>query len=240
MNPDLTSIDATDYSVADWRNKEIDSCHTLLTSEYDKNAADKGCGVKANDIWGWRTPRLECTNNTLKALIEVGFVYDCSLQEGRNARGGDFVWPYTLDNGSPGNSQIGSHEGLWELPCYAFIVPPNLHSITDYKRVIGLDYYCFAKSDWGGAQMSGPQFFSVLKYNLDLRLQGNRCPFLIGLHSDIYSSAINDQYPSSTLEGRQKALEDFINYALGKDEVRFVRACDVIKWMRNPVILSEY
>ena len=179
MNPDLTSIDATDYSVADWRNKEIDSCHTLLTSEYDKNAADKGCGVKANDIWGWRTPRLECTNNTLKALFEVGFVYDCSLQEGRNAQGGDFVWPYTLDNGSPGNGQIGSHEGLWELPCYMFMVPSNLQSVVGGQRITGLDFYCFARSDWGGRQMSGPQFCSILKYTLDLRLQGNRSPLLI-------------------------------------------------------------
>jgi hypothetical protein len=57
----------------------------------------------------------------------------------------------------------------------------------------------------------------------------------IGVHSDVFSNGKDDQFPNASSHiARQNALRMFIDYALEKPEVRFVRPLDLIEWMRNP------
>ena len=85
---------------------------------------------------GFRTPYLEYNAATFAALVELDFVYDTSIEEGYQSDqdGRNFYWPYTLDNGSPGNQLsarkgnkelVAPHPGLWEIPLHVFIVPDD-------------------------------------------------------------------------------------------------------------------
>jgi hypothetical protein len=99
-------------------------------------------------ITGFRAPRLEMNDQGLQAVKAMGYSYDVSLEEIQPPGWVDaavdtdtdsmkgfawFPWPYTLDNGSPGNwnQQINGDKawvtnfpaGLWELPVYEAYIP---------------------------------------------------------------------------------------------------------------------
>jgi hypothetical protein len=191
----------------------------------------------------------------------MGFLYDCSLEEGfqDDQDGTNFYFPYTLDEGSPGNKfthlqnpeieEIGNHEGLWEIPAYAVTVPPDelcekygikkglrkkcgqLQSYFNEAngKITGFDYNL-----WVEFQMTGDEFLATLKYTLDLRLEGNRAPFFFGGHSGIY--ALNyDSEPviKITEHERRRTIEKFLDYAQSKPEVRIVSPVKIIEWMRE-------
>ena len=94
--------------------------------------------------------------------------------------------------------------------------------------------------------MTKPEFTAVLKYTLDLRLEGNRAPFLFGAHTDYYSSKYTGGYFNSSEESdlnadyteRQKAFEDFIEYALSIPYVRIVSNQKLLAWLKKPVALD--
>jgi hypothetical protein len=230
--------------------------------------------IPAVDIWGFRTPFLAYNNNVFTSTKELGFTYDCSIEEGEDStqNGTDFFWPYTLDNGSPGanvSAALGthppvdsSHKGLWEIPVYLTLTPPdsecvkygiatglrhrmwqNLKTFTGDStwdtisgKMTGLDY-----NIWFDFNTTKAEYIAILKYTLDMRLKGNRAPFIYGVHSDFYSL----QYISEPLGcatnyiQRKEAMVEFLDYALSKQEVRVVPAKDVIRWMRNPVALGQ-
>ena len=78
------------------------------------------------------------------------------------------------------------------------------------------------------------EVLAILKYTLDLRLNGNRCPMTFGVHSDIYSKDYNFPSNNVDLEERQMVLREFIDYALAKSEVRIVSMKKLLEWMRKP------
>ena len=85
--------------------------------------------------------------------------------------------------------------------------------------------------DWNvleAAKCDGAEFLAILKYTLDLRLAGNRAPFMVGGHTALYPRNKPD---------RRKAIEDFIAYALTKPEVRFVTGKQLVDWLRAPQAL---
>jgi hypothetical protein len=86
---------------------------------------------------------------------------------------------------------------------------------------------------WIEFGMTGTEFLATLKYTLDLRMKGNRCPMTFGTHSDIYSSKFRD-LPNSNVEERQQALKEFIDYALTIPEVRIVSTKELLDWIMNP------
>lgn len=228
----VTNFNGREYTKEEWLTKEIDSCHSTLT---------KTMKFPAADIIGWRTPRLEWNNALFEALTETGFVYDCSIESDPSEDGTSHYWPHTLNKGTPLSNSVTSHPGMWQLPAYRFVIPEELQAKAGVSVVTGLDYNVWVKKGWGGLELSGPDFTEILKHNLDLRMEGNRCPMLIGLHSDVYSSKKDADYPSSGgAAGRQKAIEDFVEYAEATyPEIRFVTGLDIIKWMRNPKPLGE-
>ena len=92
-------------------------------------------------------------------------------------------------------------------------------------------FIVFGAPDIGSDEID--EVVATLKYTLDLRLEGNRAPFMFGAHSDTYSSE-GESTPGATLEERQEAIEEFIQYALEKPEVRIVPIRDILSWMRDP------
>jgi peptidoglycan/xylan/chitin deacetylase (PgdA/CDA1 family) len=193
---------------------------------------------------------LSALGMTYDSSIEEG---DQPGQDGTN-----FFWPYTLDTGSPGNAaqfppdsprRIGSHPGLWEIPLHVFMIPSD-EDCSRYGATSGLRARVGAKLkesygngsgeavdrisglDWNvleAAKCDGPEFLAILKYTLDLRLAGNRAPFMVGAHTALYPADKPD---------RRKAVEDFIAYALSKPEVRVVTGKQLLEWLRKPQALK--
>ncbi len=227
--------DGSNYSVSQWQS-EMSTCNSKLKSLM---------GISDSDIWGFRTPYLSWNNNTFTALKDMGFVYDCSLEgDGYDDDDGTkYWWPHTLDHGSPGNPDLGSYPGLWEVPVHTVLVPSDDRCAKyglDYSlreklradKICGLDY-----NMWFEEFMTKSEFIAVLKYTLDQRLKGNRCPMAFGAHSDYYAPE-GQNAPNATCDERRQAIREFVEYALTKPEVRIVPTRDIIRWMRNPVGLD--
>ncbi len=274
-----THQDGSGFSPSQWGD-EIDQCQNWLllpapadadSSSLNMGIATEGVGVAPEDITGFRTPFLFYNDNLFGTLIERGFHYDCSIEEGfqYDQDGTDYYWPYTLDNGSPGHEvQVGnqnpnlagitvsSHPGLWEMPCYSVIAPPDslcadygipeglrTHLETQYSgfsaedgKLTGLDY-----NMWGynKGNLNKDEFLAMLKYSLDLRMKGNRAPFLFGAHTQYYNKEWNAAFRAQDVNDRKAAIEGFITYALETyPEVRIVPQASVLKWLRNPVPLG--
>lgn len=245
----------------------------------DANAYITGMvGIPAAEIYGFRTPFLEYEDATLGIVKELGFQYDASIEEGYewddNANGGNgagqdgtnFFWPYTLDNLSPGHTvqvswgkgltEISARPGLWEMPVYAFVVPPDdkcaqygvptglrakLKTRQDWFDVesgliTGFDYNLWAGISVGGFAMTKDEFVATFKYTLDQRLAGNRAPLLIGAHTDYYVAGWNANATATPSElDRRAALTEFLDYAKSKPEVEIASYKQVLDWVRNPV-----
>jgi hypothetical protein len=268
-NHTLSHDHGTNFTLAHWL-AEINDCTAWMIKPFSSDENPKspginnGIGIMPAQIAGFRTPFLEYSDTVLAAIKELGFLYDCSIEEGWQADqdGANFLWPYTLDNASPGNvittqdtltPLIANHPGLWELPCYPVIVPPDnkcreygvqpglrarLTKVKDYidtadGKITGLDW-----NMWVDFQMSKAEFLATMKYSLDLRLSGNRCPFLFGTHSDIYTNCYPDTISNAVPQERRDAIAEFIEYALSKPQVRIAPLKDVLGWLRNPVALE--
>lgn len=235
-------------SLERWQS-EICDCQSRLSE----------LGFPSDAVRGFRTPFLANSDATLTAVANAGFVYDCSLEEGyEDPTGRSYRWPYTLDGGSPGNEllvepgnpdgklPITPHPGLWELPVYALIAPPD-DACEAYGTTPGLRARMLAKQSWFDAEsgqvtgfdwnlwdkdsfeMSVPDVAATLQYSFDQHLLGNRAPMLFGTHPDLYGEP--QDVP------RRQAIEEFLDYVLTKPEVRVVSAAAVIDWMRAPTPL---
>lgn len=214
-------------------------------------------GVEADSLFGGRIPFLEYSDESISQLYKLKYKYDCSIEEGfqPTMTPGNYFWPYTLDNGSPGSrvasswvnnrKPIGDYPGLWELPVYALVIPPDSMSVkygfdaglrnkvgrlkpyvelSEWK-ITGFDYNLLY-SDSGGELLSNTEFLATLKYNLDLRLEGNRAPFMLGAHINYYNC-----------ENRRDVIESFLEYALTKESVRIVSYNKILDWIRSPSAL---
>jgi len=239
-----------EFTEAQWRD-EMTKCTGTFA----------GAGIPAEAIRGFRAPFLEHNPAMFAAAESHGLAYDTSLEEGGQPGqdGRNFLWPYTLHDGSPGNANsaagsgvpaLASHPGLWEIPIHVFIVPaddqcehygikPGLRGRIreSIKKTGGWDWDAGSGKitglDWSvlEAGLAEPEeFLAILKHTLDLRLEGNRAPFMVGGHTALYPAAN---------PGRRRALEAFIDYALSKPEVRFVTPMQLLAWMREPAAIAS-
>jgi peptidoglycan/xylan/chitin deacetylase (PgdA/CDA1 family) len=243
-----------ELTVETWMD-EMKRCRDLLTTPRSKG----GIGIPPGELVGFRTPYLEYNPAAFTAMERLGLRYDCSIEEGLQPHedGRNFPWPYPLAQGSPGDAYtarghrrgtVGSHPSLWEIPVYTFIVPPD-DTCRDYGLEPGLrdrlakrvDYFDprdgkitgFDWNLWVEFAMTREEFLATLKYSFDLRLQGNRCPFHLGLHSDIYSDGY-EPLPASTPTERQAAIRELLDHMLGRPEVRVVTFRDLVNWLKAP------
>ncbi len=255
----------------DWTLEEI-----LLTKDQwveEINACTdwlKECGVDEDAIVGFRNPFLETSESTFQALLELGFMYDCSLEEGfkPTQNGTNFLWPYTLNYGSPGNkvlADMGSKAtipkipGFWEVPNYAVIVPPDdlsndlafepglrdrMHATQEWfevsdGKVTGFDYNLWGLAAEGAFELKANEVLAILKHTLNLRYNSERAPLMFGAHTQFYSDSWSTvNAPNATTVEMQAAIEGFIDYALSLEDVRIVRTTDIIAWCRNPVNMT--
>ncbi|MCP4324516.1 MAG: polysaccharide deacetylase family protein [Psychromonas sp.] len=224
---------------------------------------DDGIGASAT---GFRAPHLDYNAATFKTLSALNFRYDASIMEGYqwDQNGSNNFWPYTLDNGSPGaelsaswgtKPAIGNHAGLWEVPIYAFIVPTEAE-LEKYGINYSLRQKMAEKVSWfdvGAGKvesvdyalffqygLSADEVLAILKHNLDLRLNGNHAPMTFLAHSEQYSDQVEHWASSETSNSaeRRAMLEEFLDYALSKPEVRIVSHSELLDWMEEPVALG--
>ncbi len=253
----------------DWL-KEHERCYSVLEKPYDPEKTDSGIGLARSEIVGFRTPFLEYNDNVFTSLEKLGLLYEAAVEEGwqEGCDGSNELWPYTLDGGSPGETYvaanlysseplIGKHPGLWALPMYVFIAPPdekcreygtepglrdrlakeNEYFDKESGKVTGMDW-----NVWFEYFMSEDDAFATFAYTYDLHYNGNRCPFFVGLHSDIYS----DKYEKNDLEGaeasrlkadgaqRRNMLRRLVKYILSKQDTTVVTAKEVVHYLTDP------
>jgi len=250
------------FTVAKWED-EITRAHNVLAdTEY-------GPGIEKLEVVGFRTPFLGYHDNLFKALENLNFAYDCSIEDGwqEDQNGTNFTWPYNMINGSEGDKvivdfgfeskaprdTIGSHPTLWEMPVSPVIIPPDYraqeydftpglrkrcHDEVKYfdmkqGKATGLDYNLLEKSG-DTYNLNKDEYLATLKYTLDLRLKGNKAPFLFGAHTDFYSEKNPDfTPPGTTWQERREVIEKFIEYALSKPSVKIVTFEDILKYVKD-------
>jgi len=242
--------------------EEMQRCIEILGRPFEASESPdhpngrSGLGTGPERLAGFRTPFLEYNDDALKAARQLGFLYDCSIEEGTqpDRDGTDFPWPYRLDRGSPAQpSLIGPHPGLWEIPVYVFMVPPDeacgrygvppglraeMKRRQDYfdpaaGKITGMDWNL-----WCEFAATPAEFLAILKYTLDLRLSGNRCPLTIGLHSELYSDKDDTTGLRATVAERRAALREFFAYALQIPQVRVVNHIELLHWLQRPEALA--
>ncbi|WP_087017834.1 polysaccharide deacetylase family protein [Thaumasiovibrio subtropicus] len=251
----------------DWY-AEIAQCQNLIEQVYAFG------GKPMPNHTGFRAPYLTYSDATFEALIANGLNYDVSLPAGITPEedGTNNYWPHTLDDGSPSQwlaggvwkQPINTYPGFWEIPLTSLIVPPDdlmtefglQYSLRDkiasrvsyFDPVSGkgdnFDWNLYFTPDWGAAGLNRDDVLAIYKYNLQLRLQGNRSPLVLGLHSNLYGLVNGSETfgtPETTTADRQYVLTEFIEYALSFPEVRFVTHTDMIDWMISPEpIISDW
>jgi peptidoglycan/xylan/chitin deacetylase (PgdA/CDA1 family) len=155
---------------------------------------------------------------------------------------------------------VTEHPGIWEVPVSVVFVPPDSvaaqYGFTTglrsrvASRLSGANNPNFFEESTGklaamditlflDARMTRAEVLATLKYTLDQRLSGsgNRAPFVFVGHTHVYQSW---GVPSDVaLEADRKgAIQDFVNYALSKPDVRMRNVADIVTWMNNPVALN--
>lgn len=219
-------FDGTSYTKEEWLEKEFAPCHQLLMGDR--------LNIPETAISGWRTPRISEWNNSIFRLLEEhNYLYDSSL-EYFSETGKDFICPHCLGHGSPVYPDLDRFAELWEIPVYNLVLPDDVKTkidSIDKNKHFCFDLDFFLSKEKGGLALTGEDYFKSLKYSLHQRIEGNRCPFVITIHSDIYSARRDKDCPSTTARERQQAFENFVDYALNIPEVRFVTPVQLIKWL---------
>ncbi len=237
---------------------EIDRTNELIINEI---------GVPREEIYGFRTPRLAFSDATFSALKAVGFLYECTIQFGfdwwtlpgndagyspSNPRTGkNLWWPMTMDHPWPEGThnsadQIGRCPGMWEIMVYTYANPGASYDFaaendpSTVSIVTGFDYNIFKEKS-----ATGNEFARWMKYSLLQRLQGNRAPFTVNCHTDVFSefneSANGEQgaFATKNFQERREGMEDFLQFAASFEDVYIVPYIDMIEWMNAPKTLAQ-
>ncbi|PKF62821.1 hypothetical protein CW745_05210 [Psychromonas sp. psych-6C06] len=253
--------------IATWTT-QIDGCNQAMAKPYNPEqnmwVPSNDDGIGASGV-GFRTPYLDYNAAMYETLTALNFRYDASIMEGYqwDQDGSNNFWPYTLDNGSPGaelsaswgvKPEIGKHIGLWEVPIYAFIVPTQAE-LEKYGIDYSLREKMAAKVSWFDVNagkvesvdynlfyqygLTSDEVLAILKHNLDLRLKGNHAPMTFLAHTAHYADQFDSWVPAESFAADRRAmLEDFLDYALSKPDVRVVSHAELLDWMEAPVALG--
>ena len=261
-------IDSSDWD--QYIHKIINLADTSWKKKLEKATNDLVtlAGFSEEEIVGFRAPYLLYTQALFNQLKSKHFLYDCSIEEGHATQfdGTNFRWPYQLNAGSPGHNEswynnpnnpnhvtITGTNDLWELPNYVLMIPSDkectaygiksglwsriktkLPYVEDYK-ITGFDYNL-----WSEAELNKSEVLGILKYNLDLRLKGNRAPLMFGAHTQYYTETwANAHSKNATYRQMRAAISEFVDYALSKPQVRIIPAKKIIQWCISPIPLSQ-
>jgi hypothetical protein len=161
--------------------------------------------------------------------------------------------------GSTQAQPVGVHPGLWELPVTTLIVPPDSLAAT-YGFTPGLrarvktaltgkaapSFYEESTGKVGGLDitlivdgaMNKVEALATLKYTLDLKLAGNRAPFVFVAHTHVYATGYGAAPNVQSYVDRRAILSEFLAYALSRSQVRVVSEAGLLAWMKAPVALG--
>lgn len=253
-----------EFSVDQWYN-EILLCDTLMS-----NTTNEGLSIPQKNIVGFRTPFLGYNDNTFKAVSKRGFLYDCSIEEGSHPDqdGTNFLWPYTLDNGSPGNAYdnelnhelplVGNYPGLWEVPSHMVIAPADdlcekygikpgfRERLNDRKYSVDNENE-FSIED---GKITGLDYNCLVMFGMDKEEWLGTLKYTLDLRlqgnrAPMAFGAHSDVYatgydicPRITIEERREVVETFLSYAQSKPEVMIKDAAKIVAWMQNPTPLE--
>ncbi|PRW60034.1 hypothetical protein C2E21_1569 [Chlorella sorokiniana] len=213
------------------------------------------CGLPLKDMVGFRAQEYYNNPAIRQTLSKAGWLYDATIPESwypnspTSPAANEILWPYTMDAGIPqdcgylgptiGKCSAGErYAGLWEVPLWTLQVGGTNYGLSDY----------------GNTETEGippvDDMAQLLKDALDQRLQGGRSPLQLStfyewLGAKPPSDCATDadpycfQYKRELSEGA-KALQQLIDYAADKPEVRFVTYSDLIRWMQDPVPLDRF
>lgn len=161
-------------------------------------------------------------------------------------------------NNYTNRAPIRRHSGLWEFPFNCFYVPDSLVPYLDEVLghvTNGLAGACIEELIQGdttdskepvayGTEMTKEQALATLIYTFEETYAGNRSPMSVVFHTPNFSETLTDYdhyYPyCSDPRDRQWIIEQFIDYALQKEEVWFVNGEQVINYCKNPVSADEF
>ncbi len=194
--------------------------HTTWIKEIEgaREALHRYAGVPRNDIRGFRAPYLAYNPAMFQALHDLGFLYDCSVSEqagmeSNSPSPAEYIRPYSLNNGLQQNGDTGipTTEGL-----------PNLIEVPMWKLMDGPQ--ALLMDPLLNAGRSKDEIVQMFKENFDTLYLGNRVPMGIWLHPSWIMNADNVQ-----------ALNEFLVWAMGKDDVWVVPVASMVDWERNPL-----
>ncbi len=184
-------------------------------------------GIPAEDINGFRAPRVDPNDNTFRVLHERGFRYDASMREalGMYSTAPDnLIWPYTLDNGlqqiaAPPNVPLTNYPGLFEIPVWVQFTNSVALALTDPP-----------------SSLNSNQVVSLWKENFLSRYNGNRSPYGIFLHAVWDTQWLSNPQHKAWRIG---ALNEFITWALQHPDTWFITCNDLVDYMLNPAEAAE-
>jgi len=186
-NHSVTHATTRGVGAARWR-AEMRGCNDFL---------EDVVGIPRDEITGFRAPYLEVDDDALAVAHELGFQYDCSIEDGKTA-------PYRLPS------------GLWELPVGAVVVPPALRATMAARQpwfdggITAFDYNLWASTDAGGFAMTRDEFVATVAHTLEL----GRAPLMFGAHTDYYVADWDAQAPNApSVDDRRAALAELIERA---------------------------
>ena len=214
---------------------------TMVTSPGGQLVPATGIGMPPSEIYGYRTPLDEYNVDIFPVLAQLGFLYHSSTAQAHSSQSvdasTDLYWPGTLENGIPfaraqaGVEQVPSTPGLWELPQSYLRLPEGYDGVN--LNYCDKEWFWVYRND--DPEVMADKLIEILKYNLDLRIAGNRAPMSVCVHSQEWTLADWDNGPvDPETTAKQRILTEFLDYALSKPDVRVVRQIDVINWIRNP------
>jgi len=210
-----TMSHATDHNTTlkRWR-QEIAGTQRTLT---------KLSGIPAEEITGFRAPRVDPNDHSFHVLHERQFRYDASMREalgGLSISPSNLIWPYTLDNGlaqiaQPQNMPATNYPGLFEIPIWVQFTNTTALALTDPPSTL-----------------SSNEVVALWKENFLSRYNGNRAPYGIFLHAVWDTQWLSNPQHK---EWRVGALNEFINWALQQPDTWFITCNDLIDYMLDPV-----
>lgn len=208
------------------------------------------CKIPLREMVGFRAPNYYNNPPIRKALSENGYLYDATLIERwytnnpTSPSEDKMLWPYTMDAGIPqecnfmgddvGSCKAGeNYSGLWEVPLYQAQEGDTMYGVSGYGITTA-----------GLPAIDDMEQF--LKDQLDSRLANGRSPMQISLfyewlaEKEPIDPACDNAGCERAPNANAAALSKFLDYALKKPEVRFVRYSDLIRWMQDPVPLDKF
>ncbi|KAH9364328.1 hypothetical protein HPB48_001289 [Haemaphysalis longicornis] len=178
--------------------------------------------VPASNVTGFRGPFLYTGGDKGFRMLHKNFRYDSSLVHQR-ARGERPLYPYTMNFGFRRSCTVepcpkGTYSGLWVLPMNVF-----------FPEAAGNVFPCAMADACIPQPETANDTFTYLKSNFDAFYTTNRAPFPIFLHEAYL------RHPE-----RKAGYLQFVDWLLQKDDVYFVTASEVIRFMEDPKPLSAY